>query len=248
MSLLSIVKMVMDSNGWPNPIQSVASSQDQNMRQSYALANKALESASFKKDWPILVREHQFETVIGQSVYPLPLDFHHLVSPSAVNSDQYYQLKGSLTPIQWYRMALKGAVNWSTGFRITPFTKEFNIAPAPTGVQKLVFMYVTMNIATSADGNPVPRYTQDNDVAVIDESLVELGLTWRWRQKKGLDYTAEMAEYNGTLNRAFAQMYGAGETDVGGYSYQRALADQRFGQSEPWPLTGGDIGSGPIGG
>jgi hypothetical protein len=248
MSLFSIVKSVMDGNGWPGPIQSVASSQDQNMRQSMALANKALQHTSFKKDWPVLVREHRFNAVIGQEGYTLPEDFHHLVAPSAVNAAQYYQLKGSLSPIQWYRMALKGSINWATGFRIDPYGNKFNVAPLPTGTDELVFMYVTKNIAKDSSGTPIPRFTQDSDEPLVDEDLVELGLTWRWRQKKGLDFTAEMAEYNGTLNTRFAQFYGAGEMSIGGYPYQRALADQRFGQSEGWPLTGGDIGSGPIGG
>ena len=76
MSLFNIVKNVMDSNGWPAPTTAVATSQDQNMRQSFALANIALHNVSFKKDWPILIREHTFTTVPGQGEYPLPTDYH----------------------------------------------------------------------------------------------------------------------------------------------------------------------------
>lgn len=227
MTLLSTVKTVMDSNGWPAPTSSVASSSDQNMRQAYALANKALLDTSYKKDWPQLIYEHTFTTVEGQVEYPLPEDYHHLVAPSAWNSSQYYQMKGSLTPSQWYRMILRGAPpNFLAGFRLDARTKTFNITPAPTGGMDIVFMYVTKNLAVDASGNPVERYSQDSDIAVIDEEMVELNLTWRWRQKKGLDFTAEMAEYNGALKRRWAQIVGYGELDVGGRP-----------PLEDWPLT-----------
>jgi hypothetical protein len=218
----------MDSNGWPEVVNSVASSQDQNMRQAFSLANKVLKEVSYKKNWPILIREHAFTTVADQVSYPLPADFHHLVTPSAVDAGQYYQLKGSLTPIQWFRMSLKGAVEWASGFRIDPYTKTFNVAPTPSDGRDLVFMYVTTDIAMNNTGSPVSRYTQDSDISLVEEELVELGLSWRWRQKKGLDYTAEMAEYNGTLAARFAQQLGLGDLSVGGYRY-----------SAEWPLTDG---------
>jgi hypothetical protein len=196
------------------------------MRQSFALANKALSSTSFKKNWPVLTREWKFDTVVGQTEYDLPLDFHHLVTPSAVNSQQYYALKGSLSPIQWYRYSLNGGLNWAQGFRIDPFGNKFIIAPTPSSPESLVFMYITTLIAKDAQNTPVTQYSQDTDVALVDEDLVEMNLSWRWRQKKGLDFTAEMAEYSGTLSQRFAQFLGTGEFNIGA----RPLSDY-------YPLT-----------
>jgi hypothetical protein len=243
MSLLQVVKSVMDSNGWPEVVISVSSSQDQNMRQAFALANKTLQDISFSKNWPVLMREHTFTTVAGQDLYDLPPDFHHLVVPSAVNATQYYQLKGALTSIQWFRLALNGGmnggfngyVNWASGFRIVPFKKQFQIAPMPSGAYDMVFVYITSDIAATSDGTPTSRYTQDDDVSLIDETMVEAGLQWRWRQKKGLDYTAEIAEAKSAIDTGFAQEYGLGEIPIGG-----------FRPYDVWPLTPGYI-NGPIG-
>jgi hypothetical protein len=215
MSLLSIIKTVMDSNGWPMPVASVASSQDQNMRQSFALANLALKATSFRHNWPALIREHSFMTVPGQGEYALPEDFHHMVVPSAVNADQYYSLKGALTPIQWYRYSLNGGINWSEGFRIDAVAGKLIIAPTPGTPQQLVFMYITKNIAKSSEDVPQDAYYTDTDVSLIDEDLIQLALTWRWRQKKGLDYTAEMAEFSGTMKQRIAQYLGTGELPIG---------------------------------
>ena len=223
MSLLKIVKSVMDSNGWPTVTSSVSASQDQNMRQCMALANKALENTSYSKNWVCLTREHTFDTVDGQSEYPLPIDFHHLVAPSAVDATSYYELKGAQTPIQWYRNLLNGNGQWYTGFRIDPFLKMFRITPTPTSIRTLMFMYVTKYIAMDSDGVPITQYTQDGDESVVDEGLVELDLTWRWRQKKGLDFTAEMAEYNGNVTQAYAQELAYGEVPIGGRGYGSIL-------------------------
>lgn len=235
MSLLGLVKSVMDANGWQLPVTAVSSSQDQNMRQSFALANRALLSISFKKDWPVLVREHKFTTVAAQTDYPLPPDFHHLVAPSAMNASQYYEMKGSLTPLQWYRKALQGGVDWGDSFRLDAFGKQFSVAPEPSGGDDLVFMYITSDIVMDVNGNPVKRYSQDTDVAIVDEDLVELDFQWRWRQKKGLDYTAEIAELNGTIRTRYAQYLGFGELNIGGCSDPSPLTQPNTAPFYPQP-------------
>lgn len=226
MSLLTVVKTVMDSNGWPAVVNAVSSSQDQNMRQALALSNKALKTLSYKKPWPVLTKDYTFQTSPGVTAYPLPPDFHHLVSPSAVDATTYYQIKGAMTPIQWYRYSFNGGMTWITGFRIDAVHNQLLLTPAPGGTDKLAYMYITNLIAKDANGVPITGYAQDTDTAMVDEELVELGLSWRWRQKKGLDYTAEMAEYNGTLNQRFAQFVATGELPIGGRP-----------SDSMWPLT-----------
>jgi hypothetical protein len=232
MPLFDIVKSVMDSNGWPQPVVAVSSSQDQNMRQAVALANKALTSVSFKSNWPVLTREYQFTTITDQMSYSLPLDFHHIISPSAVNADMYYALKGSMTPLQWYRKHLNGSPDYGDGFRIDRFGKQFNIAPTPSSPVDLVFMYISNQIAMTSAGVPTGVYAQDTDEALVDEDLIEMDLTWRWREKKGMDYTAEMAEAVSTVKTRFAQYLGYGELPVG---RQYAFGAERLTQ----PFTGG---------
>jgi hypothetical protein len=189
------------------------------MRQSFALANKALDFVSYKKPWPILTREHNFTTVPGQQDYPLPADFHHMFSPSAVNKGQFYALKGSMAPMNWYRYAFNGGFNWPEAFRINPSTKMFQINPIPSTPSDLVFMYITNEIAVDTNGIPVTQYTQDSDVALVSETIIEANLNWRWRQKKGMDFSAELAEANSIFNVRYAQELASGEFDIGGRPY-----------------------------
>jgi hypothetical protein len=236
MSLLNIVKNVMDANGWQQPVTAVSSSNDQNMRQSMALANKALKNVSYMKNWPTLIRECVFTTAVGQDAYPIPPDFHHLVAPSGFNATRYAEMKGSLTPIQWYRKIANGYLGWGgafwlDSFRIDAVGKQFLIAPLPSTPCEIWCMYVTSNIATDINGVPINQYSQDTDTSVIDEDLVELDLQWRWRQKKGLDYTAELSELGSDVKTRFAQYLGYGELDIGGRAYYTPLTQPN---TFPW--------------
>jgi hypothetical protein len=242
MTVFSMVQTVMDSNGWPEPVTAVASSQDVNMRQSMALINKSLTSVSFKKDWPILIREYSFNTVEGQQGYPLPPDFHHLVAPSAMDASQYYEMRGSLTAIQWYRRVVNNAAYWGTGFRLDAFNGQFEVSPIPATPDNLIFMYVTNQIAASSTGTPQTAFIADTDVPLIDEDLVENDFTWRWREKKGLDYSAEMAEAASLVNLRLAQYLGTGEIPVS-QAYSRYGMPSQYSQQiygDP-PLTNGRI-------
>lgn len=231
MSLLALVKTVMEGNGWKIPVISVAASQDPNIRQAFVLANKELESLAYSRTWPILVTEQTLALVGGQAEYPLPADFHHLVTPSVYNKSQYYRIKGNLQPMEFIRYISNngGGPNMPyTGFRILPATKTLRVVPTPQQADEVVYFYVSSNLVLSAAATPQPRYAADDDVAVVDETLLEMGLTWRWRQKKGLDYSAEIAEYNGTVTKRYAQ--------------QLALSDFPIGASIPpgqAPLTDG---------
>lgn len=232
MSLLSIVKDVMDTNGWPAPVSAVASSQDQNMRQSMALINKVLMFTSYKYNWPELTREYRFTTVPGQAEYDLPVDFHHLCINTAWNSNQFYQLKGSLTAQSWYRMMFSGSASLNiSGYRVDKFGKKFTVFPVPQAAEDLVYLYMTTNLVVDGTGNYKPQYALDSDVAVIDEELVGVGFSWRWRQKKGLDYTAELAEYNAALKTRFSQYLAVGEIPVGGPVVYSPLTEPN---TAPW--------------
>lgn len=232
MSMLSVIRSVMDSNGWPTPVAGIAGSQDQNVRQSLALINKTLVGVSYKKTWPELCRDYVFDTVANQEAYDLPEDFHHLVVGTAFSATKYAQLRGALSPSNWYRCEY-GANNSSDNYRVERHGNKFHICPTPTAVEQVAFMYVTKNLVRDVDGNYRPRYEVDTDVSVVDEELIESGLSWRWRQKKGMDFSAEVAEHTAAMRERFAQYLNSGEISIA--KQPEAI------------LTDGNIGSGPIG-
>lgn len=236
MSLYTLVKSVLESNGWKVPTLAVASSPDDNLKQAFALANKELVSLSWRKTWPVLVKDISLTLVPGQAEYDLPTDFHHLVNPSVYSISDYEPLKGNLQPfefIQWTNNMMGPNVPCSA-FRIKQRGKKLTIVPTPQSAETVVYFYVTKMLVVGSDAIDKEFYYKDDDVALVDEDLIELGLNWRWRQKKGLDYTAEVYEYKNIVDQRYAQYLALPEFPIGGRYPEQA------------PLTDGVV-QGPIG-
>lgn len=202
MTLLSIATSVCDEVGLPRP-SAVASSTGSLERQLFALANAELRELC-TMDWPVLNRTKQFNTVIGTFQYALPDDFRKLVVGTAYNAGSYYRVRASLTGKEWERRrnALLTPL-YRYGLRILGNPQKVNLTPTPQAVEPLLYEYQTINRAM-AGAVEQPLYVVDTDVSIIDEALVQMGLKWRIKHAKGLEFSADIALYNQAVQRAFA--------------------------------------------
>lgn len=240
MSLISIAKRVLRVAGWPEP-SGIASSTDATARQVMGIANNELETLSEKLRWPQLQVEYTFNTIPGQSLYTWPEDFRIAEADAIFSATEYYRLRGS-TQLQYWQLYKYGQLGSLSAKRHrlvydTAGNPFIEITPTPSEIESLVAVYYTKNFAIDEDGNPIPEYSADEDVSRIPERLVRLGMDWRFRRAKGLDFSAELAEYNSEIATQFAQYNGFGEIAVGGRRIDEALGvtpgyvpDHGFGQ------------------
>lgn len=220
MTLLTVAQRVADEVGLPRP-SAVATGTDQLSRQMFALANAVLEELG-EINWPVLEIPYQFNTVAGQSQYALPNDFDREVSDTAYLSTLYYELRGSLTPAEWHRRR-SGLPSYTGRYRYRTFGNplKINITPVPQTVETVTLEYVTTNYAKDTNGVAIPLYSADNDVSLMPEELVRMGLKWRIKHAKGLDYSEDYNKYERTRKTLFAQQLNLGSVPVA----QRTLAD-----------------------
>lgn len=205
MSLLSISQSVCDEIGIPRP-NTVASNTDQLARQLFSLANKELRELSKGRDWPALIREYTFNSVIGQEDYNAPAGFRYLVGGTAFRSTDYWQLRGSLTPQEWQRRKSNLLQEiYHVSFRLYENPKRIRLLPAPLSVDEYVYEYVTSNYAFSSGAVAQAAYVLDDDVSAVDEDLVQLGLMWRLKLAKGLEYAEDRNEYDMAIPREYAK-------------------------------------------
>lgn len=218
MSLLSICKSVLAETGWP-VLSTIASNSDATAQQIFAIANTELEALSELFNWPHLEVEYAFNTIANQAVYLWPSDFRVLAPQSVFNASEYYELKGS-TGLQFWELLKYGKLGQLNRARyraVFPLgAPGIEITPAPKGIAGLVAVYYSDEYARNATGVSVERYSTDSDVAKVPERYIKLGVKWRFRRAKGLDYSAELAEYNNTIQTQFAKYTGQGEIVVGG--------------------------------
>lgn len=222
MSLLSVVTEVADIAGLPRPA-TVAANTQQLARQMMAIANEVLEELC-RMPWPVLEVDYTFPTVIGQEAYALPADWQREVTDTAFLADQYYRLRGSLTPADWQRQ--KNALPSTLGrykFRIYGNPLSIHVQPLPQKAEDIMLQYVTKNRVTGAGPVAKPLYTADTDVAIVPEELVRKGLKWRIKHAKGLEYAEDFNDYEASRGNMLAQQLAMGSMPVAyrgiGYYY-----------------------------
>jgi len=68
--------------------------------------------------------------------------------------------------------------------------------PVPTAGLTWAFEYVSWNwITDTNDANPDQYFTADTDKILLPEPIVMIGLRWRWKKEKGLDYEEDYNTY-----------------------------------------------------
>lgn len=224
MSLLRICRAVFAETGWP-VLGSIASNSNATAQQAFALANSELAALSELYDWPHLEEEFNFTTIPGQAWYAFPADFRKVSVGSVFDKSEYYQIKGSLSITHWFaqKYALLGNLS-RMKFRVKYVNgvAGFEVTPTPESANDMVALYYGTNYALTGDIPPVPKeyYELDTDVSRIPERLIMLGLRWRFRRAKGLDFSAELAEYNLTVGQQFGARIASADIKVGGRMYE----------------------------
>jgi len=194
MTLLTIVRDVVDEVGLPR-LTSVANGSSDLARQMFALANATLEEIG-TCDWTVLETVYEFTTVEGQETYPLPVDFKKYISDTAFVSSLYYELRGSMTPAQWSQRRY----GWQVGigryrFRMKGDPRLIYMTPIPQLEETLTMEYTSKYLAKDTNGVPIAKFFSDTDEPRVPEELVRMGLKWRIKHAKGLDYSEDFNSY-----------------------------------------------------
>ena len=232
MTLLTIVQTVADEVGVPRP-SSVIGSNDLTVRQLLALANREGKLLARRGNWTALVNEHTFTTVAQeeQTDTPIPADFDRAIGDTVWNRTDQDPGMGPLSPQEWQQEKASSASGPYSQFRIR--NGKFLLFPAPDAGKTYAYEYVSRNWCRSSGGTGQSAWAADDDVGILDESLMEMGLKWRFRAAKGLDYSEEFRDYEAEVIRALSR-------DTWSPSIDMAAEGLWTGIRPPdgsWPLT-----------
>lgn len=211
MSLLQICQSVAREIPLTAPTVLVGST-DETAKLLLACAQKAGKSLARAKDggWTVMQKEHPFSTVSGTTDYDLPSDFSYFIDGSLWDRTNYEQLRGPLSAQQWQTRKSSVLSDTSTTwkyFRLRPTTgtNKFSITPTPDAADSLVFEYVSNAWCESSGGTAQSYWQADDDVAILDEHLIELSVMWRVLERLGMVYASALDEYERELEKAIAR-------------------------------------------
>lgn len=157
-------------------------------------------------EWTHLQKEFTFVTVQGQSVYPLPSDFHSMIEQSGWNRTTRFPLGGPATPQEWQYLSsrLVGVV-FRTIFRRQQ--GQFYVYPPASvgsvpGNQTIVFDYMSswwvQPLGSQAPTTEVPSLS--TDTLFFDPLLLVRGLKAAFLAAKDLPGVATaQREFEDTL-------------------------------------------------
>lgn len=138
-----------------------------------------------------------FSFYAGQASYALPNDYDSMITQTMWDRSFRWQLLGPLEAQEW--QVLKSGIS-PTGprrrYRI--FNNLLWIDPVPSATQYVAFEYLSNAWAQTtggASGTANAVFTADTDNYLLDDDVLTLGIKWRWKQAKGLDYSKEEYDY-----------------------------------------------------
>lgn len=212
----------------------VFSSQDPTMIELADLINETATDIMKKHDWQALTK---IATITGDgatTAFPVPADYDRMALAQGVaNSASWFWGFDAVPDLDtWIAIQNGQFLGVTPGWWII-LANQFQFAPAPGSRQTAKYPYISANIAISPTSVPQRAFSADQDKSVLDERLLTLGLIWRWKAQKSLDYTEDMRNYEIALSEAMAR---DGGSRVIRSSGRRVPANVAVG----WPWALGD--------
>lgn len=206
MSLLTLVQKFTLRTALPKPATVVGNTDAQVQQMLTLLEEECIELAA-RYQWAGLINEATFLTkaqedqgtlaslgsgptttnalryILNQNMWNRTL---RLPVFGPVNSPDWQELKAFTNTGPFYQYRIRGV---TTGAQASLL---FN--PSPTAGHTVAFEYVSSNWCLNGT-TPAQVFVADADTILLPESLVALGLRWRWKKEKGLNYGEDFASY-----------------------------------------------------
>jgi len=196
MTLLTVVQDACDRLGIVRPT-SVVGSSDQQIRQLLGLAQQEGLELSKRFPWQSLIKEKTWTaTATEEQTGIIPADFGHFINGTFFNRTRHRFVEGPLDAVEWQRYKASTTTLIFDAFRVRG--NSLLISPTPDSSYEYAFEYVsTYWVATSSASTTPAQSTwlADDDVGILPEELMTLGLVWRFLLAKGLDYAEAFRTY-----------------------------------------------------
>ena len=150
-----------------------------------------------------------------KTAFDLPTDYDRMIKDGNVHSSLYqtafFSRVDSLD--DWILigdiLATPSPGNWIV------IGGQMNIKPAMPSNDTARFYYISKNIVNGSK----TAFATDEDEFVLPERLLTLGLIWRWRSQKRMEYAEDLQNYEIALSQEIARDRGARVISVGTKRY-----------------------------
>lgn len=158
-------------------------------------------------DWQALTK---FHTINGDGVtaaFDKPDDYDRMALAQGISDNQSWFWGYSQVPdlTLWTQIKNGFYLGVATPGWWMLLGNQFQFLPAPGADAVASFPYISSHFARSGTGVSKAEFGNDDDTFVLEDRLLTLGLIWRWRAQKRLEYSEDLQTYEIALSQAQAR-------------------------------------------
>jgi len=184
----------------PSPT-SIINSTDPNVPLLLRLANQEGRELARRHDWQVIKVAYTVATLGAELQTALPSDFDRFMPKPDIWNRSIGLRYDWADDTEWESIKALAVTAGSPGWA-SLLGNALYITPAPTAGQTLAFRYMSTKWCQSAALVAQTYWQADTDTALIPEYLISLGIVWRYKKSKGLDYAEDMTTYEREVDRA----------------------------------------------
>jgi hypothetical protein len=203
MTLLAMVQSAARRVGIPSP-NVVATATDATVLQLLELAQEEGRQLARFGDWRALRKEKTFTTVAAetQTDTPIPTDLGAFIDNTFWNRSRREMLYGPATPEEWQMWKSQSTFPIYGTFYLRG--TSLLIAPTPEAGETMAYEYRSSHWCQSSGGTAQEYWQADTDTGILSERLMGLGVIWRFKQSRGMEWQADYAKYEFEVQQALA--------------------------------------------
>lgn len=207
MSVLSVIAHVCGRTNVPVPV-TVFGTTDPQITQMLRLLEEEGNDLARRGPWQALTFEATHTTLAledqGAMTAIATNGFRDIKNGTFWDRTNTLPLLGPLSDQEW--QAYKGMATTGPRSQFRIRGGHLLVNPVPTAGDTWAFEYVSKYWMLGIDGVTYKDYaTLDTDTILLPEDLVLMGLRWRWKKEKGLDYAEDMRTYEFQVKDALSR-------------------------------------------
>ncbi|MGE0629986.1 MAG: hypothetical protein AB7O43_19475 [Hyphomicrobiaceae bacterium] len=203
MTLLTMISSVCRRVGQPPPVAVIAATEETVLRLLEIAEDEGRELARFG-DWKVLRRTHTFLTTAteSQTNTHTPADVGAYLDGTFWNRTRKMPLHGPVSAEEWHSIKAQSSAPVLDTFYLEGTT--WLQQPVPPAGSTIAYGYRSSYWCKSSGGTLQETWAADTDLGVLSERLMELGIIWRYRQSRGMDWVTDYDRYMFQVQQALA--------------------------------------------
>ncbi len=235
MTLLSLVQKFCVRNGLPIPVV-VAGSTDPQILQIMHLLEEEGNDLAQRHPWTVLQQEVLLTTLAAEdqgAIETIAPGFRFIRNNSIWDRTDQLPLYGPIDGQEWQERKAVSTAGPRYHWRFRGGHLLSN--PSPPAGHTWAFEYQSKNWILSSNGVTTKSELQsDLDTFLLQDTILLMGIRWRWKKEKGLSYAEEFNSYEMQIKDAMGRDGGK----------PRIMADSDYSDARPmiainpmsWPL------------